>query len=139
MNTMTQPQAEKRVEVYARNAAGSLPESSRLEVSDVGSGNCDDPTDNGPKGRVEPYVEYQVIGLDPNRYNEYFNDLKQWWERNNFHVLRDARPKRMFLWVQNNSDGFNMTVKSNDLGEMYLIATSTCVWPNGTPPPSVTG
>ena len=39
------------------------------------------------------------------------------------------------MWVENNTDGFRMRVTASDGGRLILIATSPCVWPNGTPEP----
>lgn len=139
MNTMTQQQATHRVESYVRNAVAALPEHVQLHAFAKDSGSCDDPSDNGPKGRVEPSVTYKVTGLDASKYNMYFDDLRSWWTHHQFQVLKDDRPQDLYLWVENKNDAFRMAAQANDLGELYLTATSTCVWPNGTPPASVTG
>lgn len=78
---------------------------------------------------------YQISGLSKDRIPEYFAALRKWWERHNYRVLKDT-PANEYLWVGHNPDGFRMTLKSNDLGELFLISTSPCVWPNGTPPHS---
>ncbi|MFD2468246.1 hypothetical protein [Amycolatopsis silviterrae] len=40
-----------------------------------------------------------------------------------------------YLWVENNADGFRMALQANSAGGLFLISTSPCVWPNGTPIP----
>jgi hypothetical protein len=39
-----------------------------------------------------------------------------------------------YLWVENNRDGFRLALQSNDVGGLYLTASSPCVWPNGKAP-----
>lgn len=51
-----------------------------------------------------------------------------------FQVLRDdPTPGREYLWVENATDGFRMAFQANDAGEMFLIASSPCIWPDGAP------
>jgi hypothetical protein len=73
--------------------------------------------------------------LPANRYSEYVDQLERWWRDHNFRILDDERPKRESIWVEHAEDRFRMRVKTNDAGELYLISTSPCVWPNGTPEP----
>lgn len=137
--TMTAQQASLRVADYAQRAFAALPPPAAL-VKWAGDNNnpCDDPTDNGPQGRVVPYAEYKITGLPPDQYNHYFDVLRQWWASHGFRVLADDRPKDLYLWVENNGDGFRMALQANDVGPLYLTSTAPCVWPNGTPEPSPT-
>ncbi|MGH3687767.1 MAG: hypothetical protein ACRDSM_22535 [Pseudonocardiaceae bacterium] len=132
-NTMTAHDAERRVEDYIQQAITALPPQRRLTKPFRDTYACDDPTDNGPKGRVIASVDYQIDGLPQHQYDQYLDALKKWWISHDFRVLEDARPKVSYIWVQNNTDSFRMAAKTNDRGEMYLVATSPCVWPNGTP------
>ncbi len=135
-NTITAHDAEQRVEDYIQQAITVLPSQHRLTNRFKKTYACNDPTDNGPKGRVIATTDYQIDGLSPDQYDHHLDALKKWWIGHDFRVLEDARPKISYVWVENNGDGFRMAVKTNDRGEMYLIATSPCVWPNGTPQPS---
>ena len=78
---------------------------------------------------------YQVLGLDPQEIPSYFGMLRTWWQANDFRVL-DDKPVNEFLWVENSTDSFQMTLKANSKGGIFLLAGSPCVWPNGTPEPS---
>jgi hypothetical protein len=113
-----------------------LPPQRRLTNPFTSTYACDDPTDNGPKGRVIATTDYQIEGLSQDQYDHYLDELKKWWISHDFRVLQDARPKAPHIWVENNTDGFRMAAQTNDGGEMYIIATSPCVWPEGTPQPS---
>jgi hypothetical protein len=134
-NTITVEQAEQRVEDYFRQTLAVLPEQARPEVGLIDTYGCDDPADNGPKGRKIASVDYQIHDLPPAEYPDYVARLERWWRDHNFRILDDERPKRESIWVENNDDGFRMRIKSNKLGELFMIATSPCVWPNGTPEP----
>jgi hypothetical protein len=137
--TITAEQAKQRVVDYAQHIFAILPSPAVLVKQGDGIDSCDDPTDNGPKGRVVPFGEYKITELPPDQYNHYFDLLRTWWTGHNFRVLDDARrPNDLYLWVENNADGFRMAVQTNDLGEFYLTSSAPCVWPNGTPTPSTT-
>ncbi|KAA2250120.1 hypothetical protein F0L68_38915 [Solihabitans fulvus] len=135
-NTMTQTQAAQRVEEHARRALAVLPRQARPELLIAETTQCDDPTDNGPLGRVIASVEYQVHDLPPAGFGEDFDALRTWWEANDFRVLADERPANPYLWVEHTGDGFRLALKANDLGELYLTGSSPCVWPDGTPAPT---
>lgn len=134
-NTITQQQAEQRVEENYRMVLALLPKEARpaLQVGDIQP--CDDPTDDGPRGRVIASVSYQVRDLQAADFNAHFDAIKQWWTDHNFRILDDSRPKNMYLWAENNGDGFRMALQANDVGGFYIISTSPCVWPEGTPAP----
>lgn len=133
--TITVEQAEKRVEKYFRQALAVLPAQARAEARLIHTYECDDPTDNGPKGRQITSVNYEIHDLPPGEYPKYVDDLERWWRGNEFRVLDDERPTYESIWVENNNDGFRMRVEANDGGKLFLISTSPCVWPSGTPEP----
>jgi len=132
-NTITVEQAEQRVEDYFRSALAVLPEQARPVPGLIDTYECDDPTDNGPKGRKITSVHYEIHDLPLNDYPDYVADLERWWRDHNFRILDDERPVEDSIWVENNDDGFRMRVTATKRGKFILIATSPCVWPNGTP------
>ena len=67
-NTITVKQAEQRVEDYFRKALAVLPAQARPEVGLIDTVECDDPTDNGPKGRKIASVDYEIHDLPPAEY-----------------------------------------------------------------------
>lgn len=132
--TMTIDEANNRVEEYVSRAAKALPAQAKLELGfQERAGECTDPTDGGPKDRVVASRSYNVLGLQPDAVASYFAALRTWWLANNFRIL-DDQPVNEFLWVENNADGFQMTLKANSAGGIFLLAGSPCVWPDGTPP-----
>jgi hypothetical protein len=134
--TITIEQAEQHVEDYFRKTLAVLPDRARPEARLIDTYDCDDPTDNGPKGRKIASVNYEILDLPPGEYPNYVDDLERWWRGNGFRVLDDERPTYESIWVENDDDGFRMRVEANDGGKLFLIATSPCVWPNGTPGPA---
>jgi hypothetical protein len=136
-NTITAEQAAQRVEANFRQSLAQLPAHAQpvKQVADTYS--CDDPPDNGPKGRVIASVGYRIDGLDSTEYIHYFDTLRTWWTQHDFRVLHESQqPNQLYLWVENNTDGFRQTMNTNDRGELYLVGSSPCVWPNGTPQPT---
>lgn len=97
-------------------------------------GPCDQPSDNGPQGRVEVSVRYRVHDLDPAKLNEYFDALRAFWSGHGHTVLDDSRPKDWYLWVQQEPDEFQFSLQANKQGELFLGGVTPCLWPNGNPP-----
>jgi hypothetical protein len=134
--TITEEQAKQRVEDYVRQTLSALPAEARLEVlSAASSVSCDDPTDNGPKGRVTVGNTYWVRGLPKEGHTEFFDTVIAWWKQHNLTVLADRRPQVNLIRVENKQDGFRITFDENPAGDLTLGADSPCVWPNGTPAP----
>jgi hypothetical protein len=137
--TITSAEANRRVEDYATQVREALPPNSEYKLTySEEQGDCSDPSDNGAKGRVLATRTYQVLGLDKAKIPSYFDAVKTWWQSHNFRVL-DNTPPTEFLLGEHNADGFRMTLKSNDGGELFIVSTSPCIWPNGTPEPEALG
>ncbi|MFD8495017.1 hypothetical protein [Amycolatopsis sp. NPDC059657] len=131
--TITIAEANQRVDGYIARAVKVLPPEAKLELHyQEQEGSCSDPTDHGPKNRVIASRSYKVLGLQQKAIPSYFDSLRSWWLANNFRVL-DETPRNEFLWVENNADSFQMTLKANPAGGIFLLAGSPCVWRNGTP------
>lgn len=135
--TITEQQATQRVDDYVRQAMTALPPEARLEVlSATSSSSCDDPTDNGPRGRVSVGNIYWVRDLPKESNHQYFDAVTKWWTDHNFGILDNIRdPDSNYVWAENKTDGFRMSFSDNPKGELTLSANSPCVWPNGTPEP----
>jgi hypothetical protein len=135
-NTITEEQAMQRAEEYVRQSMAALPAEARLEpLSATSSSSCDDPSDNGPRGRVTVGNIYWVRGLLPESNPQYFDAMVRWWTDHDFGILTDKRSQG-YVWVENKRDGFRMALGDNPKGELHLGADSPCVWPNGTPDPA---
>ncbi|MFD8494961.1 hypothetical protein [Amycolatopsis sp. NPDC059657] len=136
--TITIDEANQRVDDYITRALKVLP-ATKLELnSQELAGDCSDPTDHGPKGRVTAERSYKLIDLPETAKSSHFASLRTWWLANNFRILSDTPPNE-FLWVENNADGFQMTLKAHPGAGVFLLAGSPCVWRGGKPDPTAQG
>lgn len=129
--TITLDEANRKLDAYIDKVLAQLPTGAglkeRLRIEEEA---CDDIA--GDEGKQHASRNYEVTGIDPAQIPTYFDTLRDWWEQHDFRVL-DDQPKNEFLWVENNSDSFRMTLKAADGGRLILISASPCVWRNGTP------
>ncbi len=131
--TITETEARDRVEGYVRAVFAVLPAPAARELFSRNRSECSDPTDNGPAGRYEISATYEVTGLEPDTFKAQFDAVVDWWQGHGFTVLTDRRPTDQYVFARNERDGFDMSLQANELGKLYLGATSPCVWPKGTP------
>ncbi|MEV0069516.1 hypothetical protein [Amycolatopsis sp. NPDC050768] len=131
--TMTEKQAHDRVEDYVRAAFEALPGTASRTLFSQNRSECTDPTDDGPPGRFEISVTYEITGVQVAAFGEHFDAVVTWWRAHGFTVVTDRRPTDQYVFVRNASDSFDMSIQANELGKLYLGATSPCVWPNGVP------
>ncbi|MGW4399901.1 hypothetical protein ACWEHA_31820 [Amycolatopsis nivea] len=131
--TITETEARDRVEGYVRAVFAVLPAPAARELFSRNRSECTDPTDNGPAGRYEISATYEVTGLEPDTFKAQFDAVVDWWQGHGFTVLTDRRPTDQYVFARNERDGFDMSLQANELGKLYLGATSPCVWPKGTP------
>lgn len=118
---VSESEAYERVESYIQRAAAALPEA-RLEAAAApGSGPCR----GKPPGRVIVRTTYWVRDLTAE--DRPFDTMVRWWRNQNFEVLRDLRPKRPYVWVESEADGFRMSLRDNEQGGLLLVAESPCV------------
>jgi hypothetical protein len=119
---VSESDAYERVESYVRRAAVGLPDGARIEAAAA-------PVSVACKGEQRDRVVvrnlYWVRGLaDEDRH---FDTMVRWWEAHDFELLDDLRPERHFVWVESVTDGFRMSLRDNDKGELLLSAESPCV------------
>lgn len=133
-NTMNQDEAAERVEEYIDDAAAALPGDVELEPEgDTTFASCDDPTDDGPKGRVIASHVYRLSGL-PTEANEANAELlHQYWTGKGYEIILDRRPERIYISAESSGDAFTIFLRSSVQGTLSLGASSPCVWPDGEP------
>jgi hypothetical protein len=133
MNTITTQDALNGVEDYVHRALAVFPRGARLEaLSNSEAHDCDDPTDNGPKGRVFASNIYWVRGIADVDPNTYLGELRRWWSEQGFSVVTDAWQKANVITLENKQNGFRMSFTHN-AADPAIGASSPCVWPNGKP------
>ncbi|WP_198533086.1 hypothetical protein [Carbonactinospora thermoautotrophica] len=134
--TLNQQQADQRAEEHIQRAVAAVfTPPPRLERQLFITLECEDPTDLGPKGRVQVARGYWVRDLPKERNREYLDKLYEYWTRNGYRVLEDDRadPNSPALFVEHNDDGFRMSLQANFQGDLTISATSPCIWPTGEP------
>jgi hypothetical protein len=124
LNPVTESDAYDRVEAYMRSAATALPAEASLEAAAAPSSVA---CKGQPSGRVMVTSTYWIRGIADE--NKHFDTLVRWWEEHNFELLDDLRPERHYVWVQNTTDGFRMSLRDNEKGELLLGAESPCLTP----------
>lgn len=132
-NTITIQEANQRLDAYIQQATSALSASLELKGRDTDQP-CDDPTDNGQRGRLIAGRSYRLTDTKTNSTASYFAKFKTWSTNNNFHLLAEKHNPE-YLWIEKRDDGFRLALQANDRGEIYLDGSSPCVWRNGTPEP----
>lgn len=140
--TETQTTAIERVEKLIQDAVAQLPAGTTLK-DDYRSNEaaCDDPTDNGPAGRI--IVEHRHWIVSSESFGAWKTDkvippLVTYWQQQGFEVRHDLRDRPDPRYTVENADGYLVSVRRYDRGASYeftLSATSPCIWQNGTPNP----
>jgi hypothetical protein len=140
--TDTQAAAKERVETLIQEASAVLPAGTTLEYSDGSDENsCDDPTDDGPAGRVFVEHRYKVIAPKKGTWgtaDQVISPLVALWEKQGYKVNNDLRANPDPRYNVERSDGYYATVQGYDRNGYFdftLTAGSPCIWPNGTPQP----
>ncbi|MFD8497401.1 hypothetical protein [Amycolatopsis sp. NPDC059657] len=132
-STITVKEANQRVDDLMEQGRKALGPDTRLtDDFRKESMACDDPTDQGPKGRVFATRDAQVVNTRTSVPQENFAALREWWKVSGFQITSDASSR---LFAENPANGFRMSIETNAQGLLYLGVSSPCVWPNGTPEP----
>lgn len=144
MQTLDEGQAGQRLEQHVAAALRAFGTPPAVELASELRTECDDPTDFGPKGRIQVSRRYWLRGLDTAAADG-FDVLHRHWTSSGYRVLEDARDRAVvdgktgetlpapLLWVEHEGDGFRMTLVSSARGHVSLSTTSPCIWPEGRP------
>jgi hypothetical protein len=122
VTSISESDAYDRVESYVRRAAMALPDDAKLEAASAPSSVA---CKGEPSGRVMVTSTYWIRGLADD--DAHFDTLLRWWESHDFKLLDDLRPERHYVWVENKTDGFRMSLRDNEKGELLLGAESPCL------------
>ncbi|MFD1935875.1 hypothetical protein ACFSKW_30830 [Nonomuraea mangrovi] len=134
--TMTQAQALDRVEQLIRETAAALTPQPRLELlpSSVAPHTC---LDQGKsENQLVIYRAYWLRDLPRADNMNIARQVQAYWEKRG-HVItatggfHDGAPT---VHGESRPDGFLLALVWAEGDDLYLASTSTCVWPNGSPP-----
>lgn len=114
----------------------SLPDEAELETRQgMNFASCDDPTDGGPKDRITVSERLWIRGLPAEENEANIELMYDYWINNGYRVLRDERPDKLSISVEDEEDAFRVSLRVSDQGSLSIGASSPCVWPEGTPNP----
>lgn len=137
--TMTGSQAAVRVEEVLQETFRQLPPGAQLRpYGDTGTLPCDDPTDGGPAGRVFVEQQYEVVHDPQWPVDQVVPLLAAHWEEQGLEVVTDLRAERDPQLSVEHPDGFRVGIevypRADGSADVYLVGSSPCVWPEGSPP-----
>jgi hypothetical protein len=139
--TMTEQQAAAHAEQILRDTAAVLRPKPTLEVYQPGSatGPClDDTNPQSAQGRVIVNRTYWLRGIPQSSNATIGQQVLQYWKEKNWVItstkgVGTAQPEITGL-AKPYAFGINLEWSSD--GSLSLAASSVCIWPHGTPPPS---
>ena len=134
--TITQDEAADKVWEHINGVMSSLPDEAELETRQgMNFASCDDPTDGGPKDRITVSERLWIRGLPAEENEANIELMYDYWINNGYRVLRDERPDKLSISVEDEEDAFRVSLRVSDQGSLSIGASSPCVWPEGTPNP----
>jgi hypothetical protein len=140
--TMTQKQATERVEQIIRDTVAALSVKPRLEMIESMSqaDNCVDPTDGGSPDRTVISHSYWLRGIPRSRNGDIGRQVKSYWESKGYKItdVNGLNTNEPNINGYTQPDEFLFSIETNVDGDVNIGATSPCIWPNGTPEPTVT-
>jgi hypothetical protein len=134
VHTLTKEQAAQRVEQHLNAAVDQIVPRPALEPGLKSTLECFDPSDNGPLGRVTVEHRYLMPSVAPADGAAVLDILASYWNDHGYRLLRDQRDKRLAEIAVEADDGFRVVVTTNVAGQLSLIGSSPCVWPDGSRP-----
>lgn len=140
--TETRVQAVQRVNELLREALAQLPAEATTEGdSTLDAVPCDAPTDGGPDGRTFVEREFQILAPASGDWSvtESLPILSMFWEQKGYEIITDnKRFEDLHRYHVQAADGYRLFLQTYDRGDrydVYLAASSPCVWEFGTPDP----
>ncbi|MEQ4719508.1 hypothetical protein [Nonomuraea sp. B19D2] len=98
---------------------------------------CLDPLDGGSEERIVVNRRYFLRGLPKGALKEVIAQVKAYWQSQG-HYIQAESENGLQLYGRSRPDDFLITIGRSAGDVLTLGATSTCLWPNGTPEPSST-
>ncbi|MER6946814.1 hypothetical protein ABT294_22550 [Nonomuraea sp. NPDC000554] len=139
--TITKAQALTRIEQLINGTVSVIHPKPQLDLyqPSLNDGLCLDPQDGGSEDRIEVSREYYLRGLPKTEdaLKEVIAEVKAYWQKQG-HYIAVEHENGLQLYGRSRPDDFLITIGREADNVLSLGATSTCLWPNGTPEPSST-
>ncbi|MEV5498701.1 hypothetical protein AB0M50_25205 [Nonomuraea fuscirosea] len=139
--TITKTQALTRIEQLVNGTVGVIHPKPQLELyrPSLNDGICTDARTTGSAEPIEVSREYFLRGLPKaeDALKKVIADVKAYWLKEG-HYIAVEHENGLQLYGHSRPDDFLITIGLEGDNVLTLGATSTCLWPNGTPEPSPT-
>ncbi|WP_143590831.1 hypothetical protein [Thermoactinospora rubra] len=132
-STITQSEAIARVDQLIHETANTLTPKPRLELipSSTTPGSC---LDSGkPQGQVVINRKYWLRGIPKDETMSIAHQVRAYWKKQGHRIVGSGGPKNPDLSGESHPDGFILALSWTEGDNLYLAATSPCVWPDETP------
>lgn len=137
--TITRQQATDRVEQILRSTADGITPRPRLEVYKPGSvdGPCMADPSNTADTRIQVVRSYWLRGISTHDNITIGEQILRMWKKNGYGIsdtpgIGTDAPNIHAV----TQDDFLISLEWSDNGALSIGASSPCLWPDGTPPPS---
>jgi hypothetical protein len=138
--TITQRQADERVEQILRQTSAKLHPKPHLELFRPASQpyHCDDRENAGDDPRMVASRTYWLRDVAVEHNVSIGDQIKKIWEQQGYLITtaQGMGTDQPNLTGRTRPDDFLIALSAGDNGQLSIGATSPCVWPNGTPEPT---
>lgn len=139
--TITKAQALARIEQLINGTVSAVRPKPELDLyrPSTNDGLCLDPVDGGSEERIVVTRSYYLRGLPKaeDALKAVIAGVKAYWQSQGHHISSE-NVAGLQLYGRSRPDDFYITIGVVADDVLTLGATSTCLWPNGTPEPSST-
>jgi hypothetical protein len=136
-STITQAQALARVERLIRDTAAAITPAPRLELipSSVPPSMC--LHENESQQQVVISRSYWLRDVSKSQNMAIARQIESYWEKQGHRIVSTGgfAVGHPSIGGSSRPDHFNLALTWAEGDHLYLGAASTCVWPDGTPPP----
>ncbi|MEV5556304.1 hypothetical protein AB0L44_21850 [Nonomuraea wenchangensis] len=134
--TITKAQALTRIGQLIDETVAVIHPKPQLDLyqPSLNDGICPDRQDPGSADRIEVSREYYLRGLPTTEdaLRKVIAEVKVYWQKQG-HYIAVEHENGLQLYGHSRPDDFLITIGREADNVLTLGATSTCLWPNGTP------
>ncbi|MGW4468237.1 hypothetical protein ACWENQ_01050 [Nonomuraea sp. NPDC004354] len=132
--TITQEQADARVNQLIRETAAVLTPKPRLELIPYGTGPDGCLTPGEPEGKVTINRAYWLRDIPKSENMNISRQVKAYWEAQGHRIVATGTGNSPNLNAESSPDHYILSLSWAEGDNLFLESTSTCVWPDGRAP-----